>query len=167
MGLPINLIFLKQWELFATEKLGPIFSIEIKEEDASPLTGRLNDLENGVARTWTTMLSDITEARSSAVFQRRATAVTNQLTSSIALRNVDNYELEITGRPLKIQLTPEVTEDVISQFVKAMKAQFLVYAGKGFFNVSLQSGKSVVTASLANASKPDLKKIEEILLELI
>jgi hypothetical protein len=51
--------------------------------------------------------------------------------------------------------------------VKAMKAQFLVYAGKGLFNVSLQSGKSVVTASLANASKPDLKKIEEILLELI
>jgi hypothetical protein len=159
--------YLKQWELFATEKLGPIFSIEIKEEDASPLTGRLNDLENGVSRTWTTMLSDITEARSSAVFQRRATAVTNQLTNSVALRSIDNYELEITGRPLKIQLTPEVTEDVISQFVKAMKAQFLVYAGKGLFNVSLQSGKSVVTASLANASKPDLKKIEEILLELI
>jgi hypothetical protein len=159
--------YLKQWELFATEKLGPIYSIEIKEEDASPLTGRLNDLENGVSRTWTTMLSDITEARSSAVFQRRATAITNQLTNSVALRNIDNYELEITSRPLKIQLTPDVTEDVIFQFMKAMKAQFLVYAGKGPFNVSLQSGKSVVSASLVNASKPDLKKIEEILLQLI
>lgn len=158
--------YLKQWELFATEKLGPIFSIAIKEEDASPLTGRLNDLENGVSRTWTTMLSDITEAKSSAVFQRRATAVTNQLTSS-ALRNVDSYELEITGRPLKIQLTPEVTEDVISQFVKAMKAQFLVYAGKGMFNVSLQSRNAIVSVSIPNAQKPDLKKIEEMLTELI
>lgn len=33
--------YLKQWELFAREKLGPNFSIEVKEEDASPLTGRL------------------------------------------------------------------------------------------------------------------------------
>jgi hypothetical protein len=48
-----------------------------------------------------------------------------------------------------------------------MKAQFLVYTGKGLFNVSLQSNGSVVTVSLANATKPDLKKVEEILLQLI
>ncbi|ASY26183.1 hypothetical protein [Candidatus Planktophila versatilis] len=159
--------YLKQWELFATEKLGPTFSIEIKENHASPLTGKLNNLEDGASRTWTTMLGDITEARTSAVFQKRATAVTNKGTSSAALQNVDNYDLEISGRPLKIQLTPGVSEDVISQFVKAMKAQFLVYAGKGLLNVSLQSGNTVVTASLSNASKQDLKKIEEVLLQLI
>ena len=159
--------YLKQWELFAKEKLGPNFSIEVKEDDASPLTGRLNNLENGASRTWTTMLGDITEAKTSAVFQKRATAVTEKATLSAALRNVDNYDLELTGRSLKIQLTPGVSEDVISQFVKAMKAQFLVYNGKGLLNVSLQSGNNVVTVSISNATKPDLKKIEEILLQLI
>ena len=48
-----------------------------------------------------------------------------------------------------------------------MKAQFLVYTGKGLFNVSLQSAGSVVTVSLANAVKSDLKKIEEVLVQLI
>ena len=159
--------YLKQWELFAIEKLGPSFSIEVKEDDASPLTGRLNHLEDGASRTWTTMLGDITEARTSAVFQKRATAVTERATLSTALKNVDNYDLELSSRQLKIQLTPGVSVDVISQFVKAMKAQILVYTGKGPFNVSLQSGNSIVTVSISNASRPDLKKIEEILLQLI
>jgi len=159
--------YLKQWELFAKEKLGPNFSIEVKEEDASPLTGRLNGLENGASRTWTTMLGDITEARTSTVFQKRATAVTERATLSTALKNVDNYDLELGNRQLKIQLSSSVSNDVITQFVKAMKAQFLVYSGKGLFNVSLQSNGSVVTVSLANATKADLKKVEEILLQLI
>jgi hypothetical protein len=159
--------YLKQWELFAREKLGPSFSIEIKEEDASPLTGRLNSLEGGASRTWTTMLGDITEARTSAVFQKRATAATERATLSAALKNVNNYDLELGGRQLKIQLSSNVSGEVIAQFVKAMKAQFLVYGGKGLFNVSLQSGGSVVTVSLANAAKPDLKKIEEVLIQLI
>jgi hypothetical protein len=159
--------YLKQWELFATEKLGSIFSIKIDEADASPLTGRLNDLENGISRTWTTILSDITEARSSAVFQRRATTEITQQTSSVALSNLDSYELELTGRPLRIQITPKVHDDVISLFVKAMRAQFLVYAGKGLFNVSLQSKNSIVAISIPNAQKTDLKKIEEMLMELI
>ncbi len=159
--------YLKQWELFATEKLGPTFSIEVKESEASPLTGRLNSLEDGVSRTWTTMLSDITEAKTSSIFQKRATAITSQITSSAGIRNLDSYNLEITGRPLTIQLTSGVSQDLIAQFVKAMKAQFLVYTGKGPLNVSLQSGNSTVTASLPNAIKSDLKKIEEILLQLI
>ena len=159
--------YLKQWELFAKEKLGPTFSIEVKEEDASPLTGRLNNLEKGSSRTWTTMLGDITEARTSAVFQKRATAITDRATLSSALKNLDNYDLDLGGRPLKIQLSASVSEDIISQFVKAMKAQFLVYTGKGLFNVSLQSAGSVVTVSLASAVKSDLKKIQDILIQLI
>ena len=159
--------YLRQWELFAIEKLGPNFSIEVKEDDSSPLTGRLNNLEDGASRTWTTLMGDITQARTSAIFQKRTTAVTNRATSSTALRNVVNYDLEITGRALKIQLTPGVSKEIISQFVKAMKAQFLVYTGKGLLNVSLQSDNSVVTASLSNATKPDLRKIEEILEQLI
>jgi hypothetical protein len=159
--------YLKQWELFAKEKLGPTFSIEVKEEDASPLTGRLNNLEGGASRTWTTMLSDITEVRTSAVFQKRATAVTERATLSTALKNITNYDLELNGRALKIQLTTSTSEETIVQFVKAMKAQFLVYSGKGLFNVSLQNSGSAVTVSIANAIKADLKKIEEILLQLI
>ena len=159
--------YLKQWELFTKEKLGPNFSIEVKEADASPLTGRLNKLENGASRTWTTMLGDITEAKTSTVFQKRATIVTDRATLTSVLKNIDNYDLEISGRALKIQLNPEVTEEVIVQFVKAMKAQFIVYSGKGLFNVSFRTGTSVVTVSLSNATKPDLKKVEEILLQLI
>jgi len=159
--------YLKQWELFATEKLGPNFSIEIKEDDASPLTGRLNNLEDGTSRTWTTMLGDITEARTSAIFQKRATSLTERTITNAALRNFTNYDLEIAGRPLKIQLTSGINEDVISKFVKAMKAQFLFYSGKGLFNVSLQSGNSVVTVSLLNATKPDITKLEDMMLELI
>ena len=159
--------YLKQWELFAREKLGPNFSIEVKEEDVSPLTARLNKLENGASRTWTTILGDITDAKTSPAFQKRAAAINEKNTLTSSLRNVNNYEFELTGRPLKIQMTSGLSEDIISQFTRAMKAQFLVYSGKNQFNVSLQSGNSVVTVSLSNATKSDLKKIEEILLQLI
>ena len=159
--------YLKQWELFAKEKLGPNFSIEVKEVDASPLTDRLNNLEGEASRTWTTMLRDITEARASSIFQKRASVATDRATLTTALNNISNYDLELNGRTLKIQLTKSTSQETIIQFVKAMKAQFLVYSGKGSFNVSLQSGGSAVTVSIANAIKSDLKKIEEILLQLI
>jgi hypothetical protein len=159
--------YLKQWELFANEKLGPNFSIEVKEENASPLTDRLNKLEDGVSRTWTTMLVDITEARTSTVFQNRAIATTQQATLSAVTKEIDNHDLELNGRSLKIQLSTGVKEDMVNKIVKATKAQFLVYSGKGLFNVSLQSGNSIITVSLPNATKSDLKKIKDILLQLV
>jgi hypothetical protein len=159
--------YLKQWELFAIEKLGPNFSIEIKEDDASPLTDRLNKLEDGTSRTWTTMLGDITEARTSTVFQKRASAATQHATLTAVSKEIDSHDLELNGRSLKIQLSIGVTEDMVNKAVKAMKAQFLVYSGKGLFNISLQSGNSVITVSLPNATKSDFKKIEDILLQLI
>jgi hypothetical protein len=159
--------YLKQWELFVTEKLGPFFSIEVAETDASPLTGRLNKLEEGESRTWATMLGDITEAKTSTVFQKRTTAVINSATNLTTLRNVENYDLDLAGRPIKIQLSAGATADVIPQFVKAMKAQFVAYSGKGSFNVSLQSKGVVITVSIMNAQKSELKKIEEMLFELM
>jgi hypothetical protein len=159
--------YFKQWELFALEKLGPGFSIEIKEEDASPLTGRLNALETGASRTWTTMLEDITEVRTSVIFQKRVSAVTEHVTTTAVVKNLSNYDLELNARPLKLQLSSNTSTEMVSQFMKAMKAQFLVYSGKGQFNVSFQTGNSMITASLPNATKSDLKKIEEILLELL
>ncbi len=159
--------YLRQWELFAVEKLGPNFSIEVKNSGASPLTERLNSLEAGASRTWTTMLGDITEAKTSAIFQKRSAASTVKINHSSSVRKINSYDLEITGRPLKIQLSAGVSEQVISQFIKAMKAQFLVYTGKELLNVSLQSDGAHVSVSLSSATKADLKKIEEILLQLI
>ena len=159
--------YLRQWELFAIEKLGPNFSMQVKENDVSPLTERLNKLEEGSTRTWTKLLGDITEARTSSVFQKRAAAVSEKATNSTSLKNLHNYDLEINGKALKIQLTSNVSDEMIFQFVKAMKAQFLVYSGKGQLNVSLRNGNSLVTVSLSNAIKSDLKKVEEILLHLI
>lgn len=159
--------YLKQWELFAKEKLGPNFSLEIKEDNASPLTGKLNNLEDGASRTWTTMFNDITEVKTSSIFQKRATVVSKNVTLSAALHNLVDYDLELSGRPLKIQLSEGMTKDVVSQFIKAMRAQFFVYTGKGLLNVSLQSKNSAVTVSISNATKLDLEKIEEILLRLV
>jgi hypothetical protein len=135
--------YFKQWELFALEKLGPSFSIEVKENDVSPLTGRLNALEGGASRTWT-----------------------EHVTTTAVVKNLLSYDLELNGRPLKLQLSSSTSAEMVVQFMKAMKAQFLVYGGKGQFNVSFQTGNSMITASLPNATKSDLKKIEEILLEL-
>ena len=159
--------YLKQWELFSLEKLGPNFSIEISEKDASPLTGKLNSLENGASRTWTTMIGDITEVRTSAFFQKRVSATTEHVTKSVTNKNIDTYDLHIDGRPLKIQLSSNVSKEMVAQFVKAMRAQFLAYSGKGLLDVSFKSGQSVITSSLLNAVKSDLKKIEEMLLELL
>lgn len=159
--------YLKQWELFALEKLGPNFSIEVLEKDASPLTGRLNNLERGASRTWTTILEDITEAKTSAVFQKRVLTATEQLTHSANVSNLDSYDLEINGRPLRLQLSANVSKEMVSQFAKATRAQFLAYGGKGPFNVSLQTGGSIITASLTNAVKSDLQKIDEMLRQLI
>lgn len=159
--------YLKQWEMFALEKLGPTFSIEVREDDVSPLSGRLNKLENGATRTWTTIQSDITEAKTSTLFQKRSSLTTHRTYMSANSRNVENYELELSGRTLKIQKNSAVNKDVVSQFIKAMKAQFLVYSGKGLFNVSLQNNSAILTISLNNAVKSDLKKIEDILVALL
>jgi hypothetical protein len=158
--------YLKQWELFSLEKLGPSFSIEVSEKDASPLTGKLNSLENGASRTWTTMIGDITEVRTSAFFQKRVSATTEHVSKSVTYKNIDTYDLQIDGRPLKIQMSSNVSEEMVTQFVKAMKAQFLAYPGKGLLDVSFKSGQGVITASLLNAVKSDLKKTEEMLLAL-
>jgi hypothetical protein len=159
--------YLKQWDLFAREKLGPNFSIKVNELDVSPLTAKLNYLESGTSRTWTTILGDITEAKTSTVFQKRATATTERSSTNLSVTEIDNYDLELAGRPLKIQLSSGVGLEQISQFLKAMKAQFLVYSGTGNFNVSVQSKKSHISVSLSKAQRQELKKIEEILLELI
>lgn len=159
----------KQWELFAKEKLGPTFGLTLEEDDASPLSGKLNRLENGSFRSWTTIIGDITEVRTSSVFQKRVSTPTERtLSISNQAKNLDSIELDLGGRPLKIQMSSEgVDKEQVAQFVKAMKAQFLVYSGKGAFNVSINSSGKMITVSLLNATKGELKKLEEVLLQLI
>ena len=161
--------YLKQWELFVREKLGPSFGVAITESDVSPLSGKLNNLEQGSSRSWTTIACDITEMQTSTAYQRRiASPTTRGLTTDFASPNLDNFELDMNGRPLHIQLSPKgITRDHVAQFSKAMKAQFLVYKGKGAFNVSSNTSGMIITLSLSNATRADLKKIEEVILQLI
>lgn len=159
----------KQWELFANEKLSPTFGLTLEEDDVSPLSGKLNRLENGTYRSWTTIIGDITEVRTSSVFQKRVSTPTERtLSISNQIKNLDNIELDLGGRPLKIQMSSKgVNKEHVAQFVKAMKAQFLVYPGKGAFNVSINSSGIMITVSLINTTKSELKKLEEVLLQLI
>jgi hypothetical protein len=159
----------KQWELFGKEKLGPLFGLIITEDDVSPLSGKLNNLEKGASRSWTTIAGDITEAKTSTAFQKRISTLSERgFTTSFISKNLDNFDLELSGRPLKIQISSDgVTKDHLTQFTKAMKAQFVAYDGKGQFNVSVTVLGKVLSVSLLNASKSDLNKVEDMILELI
>ena len=159
----------KQWDLFGKEKLGPLFGFTFTEEDVSPLSGKLNNLEKGASRSWTTIAGDITEAKTSTAFQKRISTLSERgYTTSYAQKNLDDFDLELAGRPLKIQISSDgVNKEHVAQFTKAMKAQFLAYGGKGQFNVSVTVAGKVLSVSLMNAGKSDLKKVEDMILELI
>jgi hypothetical protein len=155
-----------QWELFVNEKIYPSFGQAITESQANPLSEKLNQLENGVARSWSTIISDISEVKTSSQFQKRISSTVG--TKSIIYSDLGSYDFEINGRPLKIQLSNNgVTKSHVSQFVKAMKAQFLAYEDKNSFNVSSQINGCVITVSMQNAKKTDLVQIENFLLTLL
>jgi len=155
-----------QWELFVNEKIYPSFGQPISESEANPLSEKLDYLENGVARSWTTIINDISEIKTSSNFQKRMSSTVG--TKSIIYSDLGSYDFEISERPLKIQLSNNgVTKSHVNQFVKAMKAQFLAYEGKGNFNVSSQINGSVITVSMLNAKKTDLGQIENFVLTLL
>jgi hypothetical protein len=157
--------YFKQWESFAREKVGPLFGIIVAEDEVSPLTMILANLEKNKSRSWTTILSDITELKSEPAFARR---LNTQNTGTSATLNLINHEMKIKDRPLKIQMSQTgLDKAFIGQFTKAMKAQFVVYSGTGLFSASTEIGSGMITVSLANAMKSDLSKIEEILQQLI
>lgn len=157
--------YFKQWESFIREKIGPLFGIVISEEEASPLTSLLNSLEKNKSRSWTTILSDITELKTEPAFVKRLNTQTVATSSS---KTLVNHDMTIKDRPLKIQMSQSgLDKSFVSQFVKAMKAQFVVYSGAGLFTASTAIGTGIITVSLPNATKSDLSKIEDILLQLI
>lgn len=155
-----------QWELFVHEKIYPSFGQPINEKEVNPLSTKLDTLEKGVARSWSTIMNDISEVKTTSEFQKR-------IASTVASRTVidedlGTYDFEITGRPLKIQISNSgITKLHVNQFTKAMKAQFLSYDGKSSFNVASQVNGRVITVAMQNAKKSDLPQIENMLLALL
>jgi hypothetical protein len=75
-----------------------------------------------------------------------------------------NEPIPLTGKTCNIQRSlAGYNQELVNQFVKAMKAQLFLYSGKGLFTSSIRLGDGVITVELPNATKSDLAKIEEYL----
>ena len=153
--------YLSQWKMFVREKIGPLYGIVIGPDDCSPLVEKLKELEKESNRSWTTIVSDITEIRTTTSFQKRVGSQTRTASNSPELINEPiplkektcNIQRSVTG----------YNQELVNQFVKAMKAQLFLYSGKGAFTASIRLGDGVITVELPNATKSDLSKIEEYL----
>ena len=147
--------------MFVREKIGPLYGIVIGPDDCSPLVEKLKELEKESNRSWTTIVSDITEIRTTTSFQKRVGSQTRTASNSPELIN---EPLPLKGKTCHIQRSVTgYNQELVNQFVKAMKAQLFLYSGKGTFTASIRLGDGVITVELPNATKPDLSKIEEYL----
>jgi hypothetical protein len=153
--------YLSQWKMFVREKIGPLFGIVIGPDDCSPLVEKLKELEKESNRSWTTIVSDITEIRTTSSFQKKVSSHTRTATYSPELINEPiplkektcNIQRSVTG----------FDQELVNQFVKAMKAQLFLYSGTGTFTASIRLREGAITVELPNATKSDLGKIEEYL----
>lgn len=153
--------YLSQWKMFVREKIGPLYGIVIGPDDCSPLVEKLKELEKESNRSWTTIVSDITEIRTTTSFQKRVGSQTRTASNSPELIN---EPLPLKGKTCYIQRSVTgYNQELVNQFVKAMKAQLFLYSGKGTFTASIRLGDGVITVELPNATKSDLGKIEEYL----
>ena len=153
--------YLSQWKMFVREKIGPLFGIVIGLEDCSPLVEKLKELEKNSNRSWTTIASDITEIRTTSSFQKKVSSHTRTATFSAELIN---EPIPLKGKTCNIQRSVAgFNQELVNQFVKAVKAQLFLYSGTGPFIASIRLGEGVITVELPNATKSDLGKIEEYL----
>jgi hypothetical protein len=153
--------YLSQWKMFVREKIGPLYGIVIGPDDCSPLVEKLKELEKESNRSWTTIVSDITEIRTTTSFQKR---VSSQTRTSPNSPELINEPIPLKGKTCNIQRSLSgYDQELVNQFVKAMKAQLFLYSGKGLFASSIRLGDGVITVELPNATKSDLNKIEEYL----
>lgn len=157
--------YLSQWRMFVREKIGPLYGIVIGPDDCSPLIAKLSELEKKVNRSWTTIASDITEIRTTTSFQKKVASKTRTETHSLELINTP---IPLKGKNCNIQRSINgFNQELVNQFVKAMTAQLFLYSGSGPFTASIRIGEGVITAELPNASRSDLRKIEEYLNRLV
>jgi hypothetical protein len=153
--------YLSQWNMFVREKIGPLYGIVIGPDDCSPLVEKLKELEKDSNRSWTTIVSDITEIRTTSSFQKRVSSQTRTASNSPELIN---EPIPLKGKTCNIQRSlTGYNQELVNQFAKAMKAQLFLYSGKGLFAASIRLGDGVITVELPNATKADLGKIEEYL----
>jgi hypothetical protein len=153
--------YLSQWKMFVREKIGPLYGAVIGPDDCSPLVEKLKELEKESNRSWTTIVSDITEIRTTSSFQKKVSSHTRTATYSPELIN---EPIPLKGKTCNIQRSVSgFNQELVNQFVKAMKAQLFLYSGAGSFTASIRLGEGVITVELPNATKSDLGKIEEYL----
>lgn len=153
--------YLNQWKMFVREKIGPLYGIVIGPDDCSPLVDKLKELEKDSNRSWTTIVSDITEIRTTSSFQKR---VSSQTRTSSYSPELISEPIPLKGKTCNIQRSLSgYNLELVNQFAKAMRAQLFLYSGSGIFTASIRLGEGVITVELPNATKSDLGIIEEYL----
>jgi hypothetical protein len=153
--------YLSQWKMFVREKIGPLFGIVLSEDDCSPLVEKLKELEKESNRSWTTIVSDITEIRTTSSFQKRVSSQTRTATPS---PDLISESISLKGKTCNIQRSLNgFNQELVNQFVKSMKAQLFLYSGNGSFTASIRLGEGMITAELPGATKSDIERIEEYL----
>lgn len=157
--------YLSQWKMFVREKIGPLFGIVLTEDDCSPLVEKLKELEKESNRSWTTIVSDITEIRTSSSFQKRVSSHTRTATPT---PDLISEPIPLKGKTCNIQRSLNgFNQELVNQFVKSMKARLFLYSGSGSFTASIRLGEGMITAELPDATKSDIGKIEEYLNRLV
>ena len=157
--------YFSQWKMFVREKIGPLFGIVLTDDECSPLVQKLKELEKENNRSWTTIVNDITEIRTSSTFQKRLNSQTRTISPA---RDLISETLPLKGKTCTIQRSlNDFDKQLVNQFIKSMKAQLFIYSGTGTFTASLRLGNGMITAELPNATKGDIGKIEEYLNRLV
>jgi hypothetical protein len=150
--------YFKQWDSFLREKIGPDFGIVFNKED-SPLTEQLHELESDELRSWTTIVSDMTEAKMDPQFQKRITSHSQTKTSGG--NNLISSQFPVKDKTCTIQRSLSgLTKEFIREFIDDMYAQLEIYKGNGIFTSSMSMGRAIITVSLPSATKSDLKQVE-------
>lgn len=160
--------YFKQWEMFVIESVGPDFGIPLKDIELSPLNETLKALESSKDRSWTNIARDITEAEKNGFMKKRMNTSIMKSTTSLK-SGLITHEFPLKGgRPCSIQLSSKgLNKELIGQFIQGMKAQLVIYEGKGQFKTSMTHQGTTINLSLMHASKADVSVIEEWLLALI
>jgi hypothetical protein len=160
--------YFKQWEMFVIESVGPDFGIPLKDIELSPLNETLKVLESSKDRSWTNIARDITEAEKNGLMKKRMDTSIIRSTTSLKSELITHEFPLKGGRPCSIQLSSKgLNKELIGQFIQGMKAQLVIYEGKGQFKTSMTHQGATIDLSLMNATKTDVSVIEEWLLTII
>lgn len=160
--------YLKQWEVFAIEKLG--YRLDISLTELSPLSERLKELEKNKKRSWTTIVREITEAEKSGELQKKIdTTIHRTLINRLNTSDLLSRKLSFPDKRLVTFESSKagISRELVNQFINGFLAQLAIYDGKGIFESSINYQGAEISISLPKASKSDVPLIEKYLLQLI